>query len=201
MIAVVIFLAPISILRRHRHSAQSPRSLFRAQPRQLVTLVDALKELLAKDKAWVSAALKHLRKTLLGVCAGGRVPDGTAMAGVPEQRQRLFGFDLGKSVGLELVPSMQQLAELFLCSQGEEVSRFKDEGGGGGGCMSAFTALMPTHSVKPSDNLIGFEKRSRKSVSRGLYFHIVVGRNSAEVNFFAFVFAFFLWDRRDWHGA
>lgn len=83
-------------------------------------LVDALGGLLLKDKAWVEAALDHLRRMLIGECAGGRLPEDSITV-PPEQRRRLFGFDLGKSVGLELVPSVQQLAELFLCSQGEEV--------------------------------------------------------------------------------
>lgn len=70
----------------------------------------------------MSAALEHLRRTLRGECAGGRLPieDGAVLV-TPEQRRRLLGFDVGKSVGLELAPSVQQLAELFLCSQGEEV--------------------------------------------------------------------------------
>ena len=82
--------------------------------------MDALEALLLKDKAWVSAALNHLRSISLGESAGGRLTD-TAAKMAPEQRRRLYSFDLGKSVGLELSPSIQQLAELFLCSQGEEV--------------------------------------------------------------------------------
>ena len=80
----------------------------------------ALEALLLKDKAWVSAALNHLRKVSLGESAGGRLTDTAAKLGV-EQQRRLVSFDLGKSVGLEQTPSIQQLAELFLCSQGEEV--------------------------------------------------------------------------------
>lgn len=103
---------------------------------QLAALVTALRGLLLKDKAWVSAALDHLRKTFLGERAGGRLPEGEGMA-APDQRRQLFGFDLGKSVGLELAPSVQQLAELLLCSQGEEVRQqemdpgFGIEGGHG----------------------------------------------------------------------
>lgn len=97
---------------------------------QVSSLVSALKALILRDKAWVRTALDHLRTTLFGDCAGGRVtPDAAAAAaagvgvgvGANDQRRRLFGFDLGKSVGLELAPSMQMLAELLLCSQGEEV--------------------------------------------------------------------------------
>lgn len=80
----------------------------------------ALKALLLKDKAWVRTALGHLRKTAFGDSAGGRVSDAAAVGG-NDQRRRLFGFDLGKSVGLELAPTVQMLAELLLCSQGEEV--------------------------------------------------------------------------------
>lgn len=47
-------------------------------------------------------------------------PDGAGI-GANDQRRQLLGFDLGRSVGLELAPSMQMLAELSLCSQGEEV--------------------------------------------------------------------------------
>lgn len=86
------------------------------------SLLEALGALILKDKAWVSAALDHLRKTLSEPSAGGRLPvaeGGVAVA--PEQRKQLFAFDLGKTVKLELVPSVQQLAELFVCSQGEEV--------------------------------------------------------------------------------
>lgn len=90
-------------------------------------LADALKALLLKDKAWVKTALGHLRTTVFGDSAGGRVPDAAAAAiGGNDQRRRLFGFDLGKSVGLELAPSVQMLAELLLCSQGEEVSQGSD---------------------------------------------------------------------------
>lgn len=80
----------------------------------------ALEALLLKDKAWVAAALKHLPGVSPGDSAGGRLTD-TATKMPPEQRRRLYSFDLGRSVGLELSPSIQQLAELFLCSQGEEV--------------------------------------------------------------------------------
>ena len=98
--------------------------LFRCFPAflslQLSALVDSLNALLLKDKAWVKKALAHLRNTVFGDSAGGRVPDAAA-AGGNDQRRRLFGFDLGKSVGLELAPTVQMLAELLLCSQGEEV--------------------------------------------------------------------------------
>lgn len=87
----------------------------------------------------MSAALDHLRSTLTEPSAGGRLPvaqGGVAVA--PEQRKQLFAFDLGKAVKLQLVPSVQHLAELFVCSQGEEV---RDTGGmcrpyplGGGVC-------------------------------------------------------------------
>lgn len=92
--------------------------------------MDALQALLLKDKAWVKTALAHLRSTVFGDSAGGRVPDG-AVAGANDQRRRLFGFDLGKSVGLELAPSVQMLAELLLCSQGEEVKTSGGREGGG----------------------------------------------------------------------
>lgn len=82
--------------------------------------MNALEALLQKDKAWVKTALGHLRTTVFGDSAGGRVPH-AAVVGGNDQRRRLFGFDLGKSVGLEVVPSVQMLAELLLCSQGEEV--------------------------------------------------------------------------------
>lgn len=89
---------------------------------QLGGLVEGLQALLLKDKAWVRAALGLLRKTVCGDCAGGRVtpPDGAGI-GANDQRRQLLGFDLGRSVGLELAPSIQMLAELSLCSQGEEV--------------------------------------------------------------------------------
>lgn len=87
---------------------------------QLSALVDALTSLLLKDKAWVKTALGHLRNSTFGDSAGGRVQDAAATGG-NEQRRRLFGFDLGKSVGLELAPTVQMLAQLLLCSQGEEV--------------------------------------------------------------------------------
>ena len=89
---------------------------------QVEALVEALRGLLLKDKTWVSAALDHLRRTFMEADAGGRLPvTKGAVKVAPEQRKQLLGFDLGKAVGLELVPSIQQLAELFLCSQGEEV--------------------------------------------------------------------------------
>lgn len=84
-------------------------------------LVDALGALLLKDKAWVSTALEHLRKTLSGACAGGRLPEGS-MHLPQEQMRHLYACDVSKSVGLELAPTIQQLAELFLCEHGEEVS-------------------------------------------------------------------------------
>lgn len=87
---------------------------------QVSALLTALGALLLKDKDWVSAALSHLRRVSLGESAGGRLTDTAAKLGV-EQQRRLLSFDFGKSVGLELAPSIQQLAELFLCSQGEEV--------------------------------------------------------------------------------
>lgn len=85
--------------------------------------MSALKALILKDKAWLRSALDHLRSTLFRDSAGGRVPDAAAV-GANDQRRRLFGFDLGKSVGLELAPLMQMLAELMLCSQGEEVRAY-----------------------------------------------------------------------------
>lgn len=94
--------------------------------------MDTLKALLLKDKAWVKTALAHLHSTVSGDFAGGRVPDGPEV-GANDQRRRLFGFDLGKSVGLELAPSLQMLAELLLCSQGEEV---RLSGGCGGECFN-----------------------------------------------------------------
>lgn len=89
---------------------------------QLGGLVESLQALLLKDKAWVRIALGLLRRAVSGDCAGGRVapPDGAGI-GANDQRRQLLGFDLGRSVGLELAPSMQMLAELSLCSQGEEV--------------------------------------------------------------------------------
>lgn len=87
---------------------------------QVRSLVDALGGLVMKDKAWVSAALKHLRSTLKGARAGGRVPDGSGAVG-QEKMRHLYACDLGKSVGLELAPTFHQLAELFLCEHGEEV--------------------------------------------------------------------------------
>lgn len=83
-------------------------------------LLGALEALLLKDKAWVAAALNHLPGISPGDSAGGRLTN-TAAKMPPEQRRRLYSFDLGRSVGLELTPSIQQLAELFLCSEGEEV--------------------------------------------------------------------------------
>lgn len=91
---------------------------------QLGALVTALRGLLLKDKAWVSAALDHLRRTFLE----SRSEGAAGAAAAADQRRHLFGFDLGNSVGLELAPSVQQLAELLLCSQGEEV-RLKKRGG------------------------------------------------------------------------
>lgn len=82
--------------------------------------MDALDALRASDKAWVSAALAHLRKMFREAHAGGRVPEGSVPV-TQDLRRKLSSFDLGKCVGLEMAPSLQQLAELFLCSHGEEV--------------------------------------------------------------------------------
>lgn len=87
---------------------------------QVWSLVEALGVLLTNDKAWVSAALEHIRRTFLEPCAGGRLPESSVHV-PPEQRRQLTSFDLGKCVGLELSPTVQQLGELLLCLQGEEV--------------------------------------------------------------------------------
>lgn len=83
--------------------------------------MEALGALRSKDKAWVSAALAHLKRIFVEDGAGGRVPEGATVI-AQDMRKKLQSFDLGKRVGLELAPSVQQLAELLLCSQGEEVS-------------------------------------------------------------------------------
>lgn len=109
--------------------------------------MDALKALLLKDKAWVKAALSHLRNTVFGAAAGGRVPDAAVGVGIGgnDQRRRLFGFDLGKSVGLELAPTVQMLAELLLCSQGEEVNRSRSGESAWIKCVLGALALRNTH--------------------------------------------------------
>lgn len=109
--------------------------------------MDALKALLLKDKAWVKAALSHLRNMVFGAAAGGRVPDSAVGVGIGgnDQRRRLFGFDLGKSVGLELAPTVQMLAELLLCSQGEEVNRSRSGESAWIKCVLGALALRNTH--------------------------------------------------------